>query len=219
MRYIFSVLLVLAAITFSCNDTPEKPLSFTEKVAMANGLDNWNTIDELRFTFNVDRDTMHFERSWIWNPKTGQVSMTVNGETITYNRDAVDERSLQADKAFINDSYWLLAPFKLVWDEGYSMDSIIKAEAPISKDSLYKLTILYEDTVGYTPGDAYDFYIGEDYMVKEWVYREDNSESNCMMTTWEEYEEEGGLKLSTLHRDDTGHFSLYFTDIAVSTDN
>lgn len=218
MKYLVPIALILTAITFSCKEETAKPLSFTEKVAHANGIDNWQNVTELKFTFNVDRDTIHFERSWSWHPKTGEVSMTINGETTTYNREAVDERSLQADKAFVNDTYWLLAPFKLVWDEGYTRDSIIKTEAPISRDSLYKLTILYEGNGGYTPGDAYDFYIDEDHMVKEWVYREGNSQSNCMMTTWEEYLDEGGLKLSTLHKDDTGNFSLYFTDVAVETE-
>ena len=215
MRYFLPILLLLILITVSCKEEPIKVLSFTEKVARANGLENWDEVSEIHFTFNVDRDTVHFERNWIWHPKTGQVSMTMNGETTTYNRDAVDEGSLMADKAFVNDTYWLLAPFKLVWDQGFTMDSIVKTVAPISKDSLYKLTILYQDTVGYTPGDAYDFYIGDDYMVREWVYREDNMENNCMMTTWEDYKEEGGVKFSTLHQDETGNFQLYFTDIKV----
>ncbi len=141
--------------------------------------------------------------------------MTVNGETTTYNREAVDERALDADKAFINDTYWLMAPFKLVWDKGFTQDSIIRTEAPISKDSLYKVTILYDNEGGYTPGDAYDFYVDNDYMVREWVYREGNSQSNCMMTTWEDYKKQGGMTFSTLHKDDSGSFKLYFTDLSV----
>ena len=219
MKYLAPIILVISLLTFGCNEEPAKALSFTEKVAQANGIDSWDKITELSFTFNVDRDTMHFERQWVWHPKTGEVSMTVNEETITYNREAVDEKSLKADKAFINDTYWLLAPFKLVWDEGYTRDSIIKAEAPISKDSLYKLTIMYNNEVGYTPGDAYDFYIDDDYMVKEWVYREGNSQADCMMTTWEDYKKQGGISFSTMHNDDTGNFKLYFTDLNVTRGN
>ncbi len=215
MKYALPVLMLIAAITFSCKEEPSKALSFTEKVAQANGIDSWDKISELRFTFNVDRDTLHFERKWVWHPKTGEVSMTVNNETTTYNREALDDKSLNADKAFINDTYWLLAPFKLVWDEGYTQDSIIRAEAPISKDSLNKVTIVYNKEVGYTPGDAYDFYVDDEYMIREWVYREGNTQGECMMTTWEEYQKKGGVSFSTLHRDENGAFKLYFTDLSV----
>ena len=29
---------------------------------------------------------------------------------------------------------------------------------------------------GYTPGDAYDIYFNEDYMIKEWTFRKGNSD-------------------------------------------
>lgn len=216
MKYVVPVIVALFVI-ISCKEEKVKPLSFVEKVAHANGMEHWENVSEIRFTFNVDRDTIHFERDWIWSPKTGQVSMTHNGEVTTYNREAVDERSLNADKAFVNDTYWLLAPFKLIWDEGYTRDSIYKDEAPISKDSLYKLTIHYTGDGGYTPGDAYDFFIDNDHMIREWVYREDNSQSNCFITTWEDYVEEKGIKLSTLHQDESGGFRLYFSDVSITT--
>lgn len=217
MKYMFPIAMILLTI-ISCKEEKAKPLSFVEKVAQANGIEHWKDVSELRFTFNVDRDTIHFERDWAWNPKTGQVAMTYNGETTSYNREAVDERSLKADKAFVNDTYWLLAPFKLIWDEGYTRDSIIRDEAPISKDTLYKLTIHYTGDGGYTPGDAYDFFIDKDHMIREWIYREDNSTSNCFITTWEDYTEEGNIKFSTLHKDETGGFRLYFSDIEVIKD-
>lgn len=219
MRYLTSIVLILILTTFSCKNEPSQKLTYTEKIAQANGIDSWDKINELSFTFNVDRDTLHFERHWIWRPKTGEVTMIMNNDTVSYNREAVDEASLKADKAFINDTYWLLAPFKLVWDEGFTQDSIIRAEAPISKDSLNKLTILYDNKVGYTPGDAYDFYVDDEYMIQEWVYRQGNSQTDCMMTTWEDYKKQGGISFATMHSDETGKFKLYFTDLNVQRGN
>ena len=86
---------------------------------------------------------------------------------------------------------------------------------PISKDSLQKTTITYTNQGGYTPGDAYDFYVDKNNEVKEWVYREDNSTSKCMMTTWEDYKDFNGIKIATMHQNENGVFKLYFTNIDV----
>lgn len=205
---------------FSCKKSePVKVLSTTEKIAMAYGFADWNQVRELQFTFNVDRDTLHFERSWTWKPKTNEVTMITASDTISYNRAAVDSISLKADKAFINDTYWLLAPYKLVWDEGFEIDTIMKDLAPISKDSLQKLSIVYSGPGGYTPGDGYDFYFDDEHIIREWVYREKNENSVCMTTTWEDHQSYNGLKLATMHQNENGSFKLYFNGISVLKDS
>ena len=37
-------------------------------------LKNWKNVEEIKFTFNVDRDTTHYERSWIWNIRKNEVT-------------------------------------------------------------------------------------------------------------------------------------------------
>ncbi|QLE01696.1 hypothetical protein HX109_09055 [Galbibacter sp. BG1] len=214
-----SLLAILSLVLLSCNkqEKKQKDLNPLEEIAYANGFENWNKVDAIKFTFNVDRDTTHFERSWVWKPKKNEVTATKDGESITYDRNQIlSDEELVADKNFINDVYWLLAPYKLVWDTGLEYEEPTMAMAPISKDSLQKLTITYSNEGGYTPGDAYDFYYDEDHEVKEWVYREDNSTSNCMMTTWEDYKNFEGLKLATMHQNENGVFKLYFTNISVT---
>ena len=48
---------------------------------------------------------------------------------------------------------------------------------------MQKLTIVYGDEGGYTPGDAYDFYFGDDHIIKEWVFRKGNATEPSTMTT------------------------------------
>lgn len=215
---VFSLLLCVLLVV-SCNEKEaEKPLNALEKVAYAHGFEHWNQVDEIKFTFNVDRDTTHFERSWEWRPKKNEVTLIKDGKKLNFNRDQIlSDEELAADKNFINDVYWLLAPYKLVWDEHKTYSEPVMDIAPISKDSLQKLTIVYESQGGYTPGDAYDFYIDKNNMVQEWVYRENNSTTNCMITTWESYKDYNGLKIATMHQNDNGVFKLYFTGIKVST--
>lgn len=212
------LLFSIFTLVLSCKkkEVNPKTLSPLEKIAYANGYENWKKVEEIKFTFNVDRDTAHFERNWKWKPNTNEITLIKNGEAITFKRSQIlSDTELAADKNFINDVYWLLAPFKLVWDEGIDYEKPVMEIAPISKDSLQKVTITYTNEGGYTPGDAYDFYVDKNNEIKEWVYREDNSTSKCMMTTWEDYKDFNGIKIATMHQNENGVFKLYFTNIEV----
>ncbi|QBA63487.1 hypothetical protein [Muriicola soli] len=209
-------LLLVVACKSDKKADPVKEETIIEKVAKAHGIEEWNGVEEIRFTFNVDRDTMHFERHWKWDTKTHEVQGISRGDTIIYNRKAIDSLSQNADAAFINDKYWLLAPINIFWDRKnltYNFED--KVLAPISNDSLSKLTVVYGSDGGYTPGDAYDFYLGEDYQIKEWVFRKSNSPEPSSTTTWEDYVDLNGLKISRMHKNKEGNFSLYFTNVEV----
>lgn len=184
-------------------------------IANANGFKNWKYVSEIAFTFNVIRGGNHFDRSWIWKPKTGDVSMMSANDTLNYNREQMDSLIMKTDAAFINDKYWLLAPFQLVWDDGITFSEKENSVAPISKDTLDRLTIVYRNEGGYTPGDAYDFFYDKDFKIKEWNYRKANAEKPSMSNTWEDYENFNGIEIAKTHKDSTGNFKLYFTNISV----
>lgn len=168
MKRIFYISLI-AITLISCNNKnskkteiepliSEEKLTTAEKIANANGNENWKDVSEIAFTFNVDRGENHFDRSWIWKPKTGDISsISSEGISENYNRSTMDSLTKQTDAGFINDKYWLLAPFQLVWDAGTTFSEKENVEAPISKETLNQLTIVYKNEGGYTPGDAYDF--------------------------------------------------------------
>ncbi len=130
MKILLSILI--AATLFSCNskknssvnidDTSKENIDVAEttaeKIARANGFDVWKNVSEIAFTFNVDRGENHFDRSWVWKPKTGDVNFMSSKDTLNYNRSKMDSLIMKTDRAFINDKYWLLAPYQLMWDEG-----------------------------------------------------------------------------------------------------
>lgn len=184
-------------------------------IAYANGFKTWKEVSEIRFTFNVARGERLFERSWIWATQTDEVVMMAKGDTVRYNRNKMDSLQLQADQAFINDKYWLLAPFNLKWDKYTTFAEEKNKVAPISGDTLDVLTVTYGDVGGYTPGDAYDFYYGKEYEIKEWVFREKNDSLPTMVTTWEDYKDFNGIRIATMHKDSLGDFKLFFTNISV----
>ena len=217
-KYYFGVLAaVLLSMGFTVlNVKKSQEPSILQKVADANGFDNWANVEELKFTFNVDRDTTHFERTWIWKPKTNDITAISAEGTQEYNWAEMDSAAYKTNSGFINDKYWLLAPYQLVWDsDNVTHEHSLEAEAPISKKTMHKLTIVYGSEGGYTPGDAYDFYFGDDMVIQEWVFRKGNSPTPSMMTTFEEYKKINGLQLATMHKMPEGNFKLYFTDIEV----
>ncbi|MFT7066881.1 MAG: hypothetical protein ACJAUO_002468 [Sediminicola sp.] len=226
MRKYTFLFVIVTALFVSCKTDKKKEtqpevteLTILEKVANAHGIEKWNNLKELEFTFNVDRDTTHFERSWIWNTKTNEVTSMSATDTLSYNRKSVDSLSVKADGGFINDKYWLLAPYNLVWDKAnFSFEHNTEAISPISNAPMQKLTIVYGNEGGYTPGDAYDFYFGDDYVIKEWVFRKGNAPEPSTMTTWEDYMDADGLKIARMHQNKDGSFKLYFTNIKAVTE-
>ncbi len=222
VAFIISVCLSLLACknentdkSTSEKEVETKPLSILEKVANAHGIDRWKDVNEIQYVFNVQRDSNHYARSWSWKPKTAQITMN---DTISYSRKGtIDSTFIRADQGFINDKYWLLAPFNLIWDqESFTYTHEEKATAPISKTAMQKLTIVYKSEGGYTPGDAYDFYFGKDFVIKEWAFREANAPEAGLITSWEDYETFNGLKIAKTHNRDAGSWKLYFTDIKVN---
>ena len=223
-----ALLICLAISIFACNEIKtsseaiktetsdaDKQLTTAETIAHKSGFENWERVSEINFTFNVDRGPSHFERSWSWKPKSDEVQLIQGNDTVIYNRAAMDSLSRRTDASFINDKYWLLAPFNLVWDEGTTFSEKQNVIAPISGDTLNQLTVVYGNDGGYTPGDAYDFFFGNDFVVKEWNFRKGNDSLPTMTNTWEDYKEFNGLKIATMHKDSIGDFRLYFTNISV----
>ncbi|WP_298320118.1 hypothetical protein [uncultured Aquimarina sp.] len=196
--------------------TKNKILTTAESIANTNGFEHWKNVKEIKFTFNVDRDSSHYERSWNWKPQKNEITLTTAKDTISYNRAQIDSISLKADQGFINDKYWLLAPFNLVWDQdSFTSEHQVKAVAPISNKEMQKFTIVYKNEGGYTPGDAYDFYFEGDFKIKEWVFREKNKEEASLITSWEDYENFNGIKIAKTHNKNEGNWKLYFTNIEV----
>lgn len=222
-NYMFILLVVFITTSgfIGSNKIFEKNLqeeTILDKVANANGFQNWRNVEEIKFTFNVDKDTTHFERTWLWKPKTNEITAITTLDTLVYNWSNMDSVAHKTNGGFINDKFWLLAPFQLIWDaDNISHAHVTNSTAPISKKSMQKLTIVYGNEGGYTPGDAYDFYFENDYIVREWVFRKANQPEPSMVTTFEDYEVINGLNIAKTHKMAEGNFNLHFTNIEVKT--
>jgi len=223
MKRILSLCTVLLLFA-GCKNEPKKTgiseisasneESITTKIAYANGFENFEKANQLNFTFNVKvNDTVRSKRSWKWYPKENKIELTEKGETFSYiKKDTLDEQAKAADQKFINDTYWLLFPYQLMWSE-FEFEFSPMAIAPISQKKMQGLTVKYSSDGGYTPGDTYRLYLSDDLMVKEWTY--ESAGGSTLSTTWEDYETFNGITISKMRKSPDGSFQLYFTDIEV----
>lgn len=215
-----TVLLLLAG----CKNEPKKTdvseasvsneELITTKIANANGFENFEKVNQLNFTFNVKvNDTVRSQRSWKWYPKENKIELTEKGETFSYiKKDTLDEQAKGADQKFINDTYWLLFPYQLMWSD-FNFEFNQTAIAPISQKQMQGLTVNYSSDGGYTPGDTYRLYLSDDLMVKEWTY--ESAGGRTFSTTWEDYETFNGITISKMRKNQDGSFQVYFTNIEV----
>ena len=224
MKKAFLILIIMTLIT-SCknesstgNSSELEELSTAQQLAATAGIENWNSLQEIKFTFNVGRmGKTVMSRKWRWNLVTQDVQLIAKGDTVNYNRNSkLDRNQIRADRAFINDTYWLLPEFKLVWDKGTSFTEKKSQIAPISKDTLDMIKVLYNGNGGYTPGDAYDIYYGTDHKFKEWAYRSKNDTAVTLATTFEEFKSVSGLRFATDHRSPDRMTRINFTDIEIT---
>lgn len=211
-NFIYIVLVTLLFI--GCKQKTETKIVETEitvaqKIANAHGFENWKNVAEVSFTFAG-------KRSWKWQPKTNDISLMTTNDTLNYNRKKLDSISQNADKGFINDKFWLLIPFQLVWDAGITISEPIKTEAPISKNKINTITITYSNVGGYTPGDAYDIYFGDDYIIKEWGFRRGNKPEAGLVNTFENYQDFNGIKIALEHKKAEGDWNLKFSNVKVT---
>lgn len=218
-------LLLLFIFTISCKNDAKKAETdqdesafeqpITKEIAYANGFKNFEKVNQINFTFNAKvNDTVRTERSWKWFPKENKVELTEKGKTFSYSKEGdLNEEETQIDQKFINDKYWLLFPYELIWSE-YDFEHSRSSIAPISQEQMHQITVKYSDTSGYTPGDTYMIFFDEnDKMIREWTYQ--SAQGRSLSTTWEDYETFNGITIAKMHKSGDGSFQLYFTDIMV----
>jgi hypothetical protein len=218
MKKIFFLSLLMIFTSCKQNEEkkePVKELTIAEKIANAHGYEKWNQVKTFEFTFGGKIEDSSSGRSWVWNPKTNDIALTTNGETTEYNRNNMDSIILKADRGFINDKFWALIPFQLIWDEGTTISEPEKATSPINQKDLNKIIITYSNEGGYTPGDAYDIYFDDDYIIREWSYRKGNTTEPSLSNTFENYSDYNGIKVAQDHKKAEGDWNLLVRNIKV----
>lgn len=218
-------LLVLAATSWAQQHNP-----ILEKLAKTYGLDSWDQVEAVRYTFNVQFPGVTASRSWTWEPKTNQVTFEGKDKDgkpvkVTYKRTELnsqpDNVKNEVDPGFINDNYWFLLPFHVYWDTSATVTGEGMQKLPIGTGSADKVVVKYPtESGGYTPGDTWDLYIGKDNRIGAMVYHRGGPKKPSLVTaSWAGYKKAGPLLVSTEHRGtaDGGPLHIWFSNVAVKT--
>lgn len=215
-----------ALLAMSCG--PRRP-AIAEQIAKTYGLNSFDRIEQIRYTFNAQFPGVDLSRSWIWEPKTGRViyegkDKAGNPVKVTYLRSQLAGQDAmvkdEIDPGFMNDQYWLLFPFHTVWDGGAQVTDEGMQKLPIGDGSARKVVVKYPSGVGYTPGDTWTLFVGPDNRVKQFIYnRGGPKKPSEVIMSWEGYKKAGPLLISTDHTGtaDGNPARIFFTDVAVKT--
>src|SRR5215469_17296734 len=173
---VFGILL-LASSTWAQN-CPQA----AEKIAKVYGIDSWEQIDAIRYTFNFDLPALKrkLSRSWVWEPKADRVSYegkdkVGNPVKATYVRSQLssqpDNVKNEIDPGFVNDQYWLVFPFHTCWDTSAKVEDKGMQKLPLGAGSARLVVVQYSNEGGYTPGDTWELFVGPDNRVKQLFFR------------------------------------------------
>ena len=201
----------------------QKP-PIAEQIAKAYGLDSFGQIDAIRYTFSIP--IFKLTRTWTWEPKADRVTYEGKDKDgkpvkVTYLRSQLSSQpeivQKEIEPGFVNDQYWLVFPFHVVWDPGATVEDAGMQKLPLGKGSARLVRVKYAGG-GYTPGDTWNLYVGTDNRVQVLDFHHGGDvKPSVVIASWAGYKKAGPLLISTDHRGtaDGKPFSLTFTNVAV----
>jgi hypothetical protein len=219
--YTFILLGLAAAVAVGCaSHTREAGDGVRREIARQYGIDGFDQIEALRFTFNAQVGDKQVRRSWQWTPVSGEVAFRAASPSTAARfshplpAGSTDTDLRDLDAKFVNDRYWLLFPLHLVWDQAAEVEDHGRTRRPIGGGEARRIEVRYPPAGGYTPGDVYELFVGSDGRIVEWVYRRGGDPRPTRMSTWEVHRRLGPLVVSLDHRGPDG-FRVWFSDVAV----
>jgi len=209
-----------------------------EFVTALGGEGAWNRARQLRFDFVVEREGKRAaEFHHLWDRYTGDYRLlgadksgapyavyfnvnTRDGMAFVNGRRVEGEEKKKllenAYGRFINDTYWLLAPWK-VFDPGVHRDYDGEKTGPdgVACDVI---RLSFDDNVGLTPKDVYWLWVTrEGRRMVQWQYVLGGAQEEPTTALWKGWKNVGGISLS-LEKTMSGRpIRILFENVAVST--
>jgi hypothetical protein len=220
-------LLVLEVLVLAATSWAQQRSPIAEQIAKTYGLDSWGQIEGIRYTFNADFGGGKVSRSWVWDPKTDQISYEGEDKAgkpvkVTYLRSQLSSQPAdvkdEIDPAFFNDQYWLLFPLHLAWDKGAEVEGTGMHKLPLGKGSASRVVMKYPSEGGYTPGDTWELFVGTDNRIQEFIFHRGGSKKpTVVIASWTDYKKAGPLLFSLDHRGtgDGKPLRVFFSDVSV----
>ena len=220
---LFLGVLIVAPMSWAQTRPP-----ILDEIAKTYGVDSWNQIEAIRYTFNFQFGRLNLSRSWEWEPKTTQVTYEAKDKDgkpvhVTYKRSELgsqpDMVKNEVDPAFINDNYTLLFPLKAYWDASPTVIDAGTYNLPVGSGTAELVAVKYPaEGGGYTPGDTWELFVGKDKRVEYWIYHRGGAKKpNLLFATWGDQKKAGPLLISTDRRGkaDGQPIRIFFSNVSV----
>lgn len=139
---------------------------------------------------------------YLLDMKTGKGRVRIKDVELT-EADTLNTMLKRAERIWINDSYWLVMPFKLK-DSGVTL-KYLGEDTLASGDYCNVLQLTFEN-VGTTPENKYKVYVDrKDNLVKQWAYFEKASQDTASaIWPFDNYKRYGKILLSADRSDGRG---------------
>jgi len=174
--------------------------------------DRWDGSYRLETTFQTGTGPQHGGGQNLvvyFNVNSQQGQAFIGG--IPFGGALGDSLVKRAHAWFINDSFWLLMPYK--WRDPGVNPEYLGHETNEYGD--WEVVHLSFDDVGLTPGDQYWVYIdaGVPRLVRMWQYHLQGRENKGLFIRWQNWQRFGDILLATERESVDGSLKIEFTDI------
>lgn len=201
----------------------------------------WERTRYLEFDWLVGRESGWLRRSHRWNRVTGDyrveapigeegdsmvalfnVTAPTQGERIWVNGEPVtdaaraDSLARRAHAWFINDSYWLLMPYKWA-DPGVTTSYL--GTTDLWGETYETVELTFEVGVGLTPQNRYRAYVDpESGMMEIWQYFRQATDTEPGFTlAWTDWRDYGPILLSSRRENEDGDARIWFENLRAET--
>lgn len=216
-------------------DSDERALAVAERAMKAmGGEEAWSSTRFLLFTFAVqDGEKVLVERTHFWDKRDhrhrvqgttreGESFVVIENIETKTGKAWLDGEPLEGDQLgewlkrawsmWVNDTYWLLMPYKLT-DPGVNLSW--EGEETIDGTTYDELHLSFEN-VGLTPGDQYwAWFNRETGLMDRWAYILEGQEPPAKAFEWKPWRPFGNIMLATARVPAEGTRRIVFRDLAV----
>lgn len=187
------------------------------------GWENWNNTRFISWNFFGNRNLVWDKKqerariesikdsiTYLVNLRTLTGKVWVKGQQLTES-DSLNRMLNRAKSIWINDSYWLVMPFKLK-DSGVTLKYL--GEDTLNTGGRCNVLELTFNNVGDTPQNKYHIYVDlTDNLVKQWAYYSNASQDSAnFVRPWDNYKKYGNILLSADRSDGGGPKDVSVTD-------
>lgn len=154
-------------------------------------------------------ESMPDSTTYLVNVNTGEGKVRIKGVELT-DADSLKKMLSRAKSIWINDSYWLVMPFKLK-DSGVTLKYMGEDTLMAQRYNVLQLTF---SSVGDTPNNKYKLYVDiKDKLVRQWAFYADaKKDTPNFIRPWDSYQQYGSIKLSADRSDNGGPKSVTVAD-------